>query len=68
MAATKEKMRTYHLSYHLDLEVTVVVEAVSIENAIIKGRELQQKVPTIVEQINDYNDYSAELTGAYTVD
>lgn len=61
-------MRTYHLSYHLDLDVNVVVEAASIENAIIKGRELQQKVPTIVEQINDYNDYKADLIGAYTAD
>lgn len=54
---------TYYANVQLSLEVSVKIEAASMEDAVLKAANLQET--DAVKFLGDYNDGSIQLTGVF---
>jgi hypothetical protein len=59
----KKKLKTFNVSFNVEVFTSIQISAESIEDAITKARELG--VTDVVEIPGEYIDGSLELTGAY---
>lgn len=67
MATKRSTLKQYHVYLKLKVDVAVLVSADSPENALIKGREIENRPGDLLE-VDEFMDGDAELTGVWTID